>query len=71
MSIGNSFRLHRTAALRRPARGGQLTGPVSVIKVNIAVWREALRLAGHDRSRLRVIDASTVVVVNRPASRQP
>ena len=46
---------------KRPRR----TFAVKANRVDEAVWAYALTLAGLDVSRLRVIDARTVIVVNR------
>jgi hypothetical protein len=61
-----SFRLHGRAALRPRGRGKQRNGSVAVARVSPAAWQAALRLAGGDRSRLRVVSVTVVVVENRP-----
>jgi hypothetical protein len=65
------FRLHGRAALARRGRGPQRNGPVSVTRVSPAAWTVALGLAGGDRSRLRVISVTVVVVENRSRRRRP
>jgi hypothetical protein len=59
------FRLHGTAGGRiRTAR--PKPQPVSCTVVHPAVLAEALRLAGGDAARLRVLSADTVLVINHP-----
>jgi len=54
-------RKRRTKATPKPKNG-----PVQYVQVNLRVWIEALRLAGHDTRRIDVIDSTTVIVRNRP-----
>ncbi len=64
------YRLHGRAALRIRHPGKQRNGPVTTTHVSPAAWVTALGLADGDRSRLRVISATTVVVVNRGSGRR-
>jgi hypothetical protein len=45
------------------------SGPVTMTRVVPAVWRMAMRLAGGDARRLRLIDQGTVLVLNRREGR--
>ena len=56
--------VHKYAAARRRSRGPARSGPVTVTRVDPQVWRVAIRLACGDRGRLRVVDRTSVVVVN-------
>jgi hypothetical protein len=60
------FRLHEYAAAKRRPRGAQRNGPVTVVRVWPEAMRVALRLADGDRSRLRVLSATEVLVCNGP-----
>jgi hypothetical protein len=60
------FRLHEYAAAKRRPRGAQRNGPVTVTRVWPVVMAEVLRLADGDRSRLRVLSATEVLVCNGP-----
>jgi hypothetical protein len=60
-----AYRLHRTAALRASqARKPPRSAHVTTVRVAAVVMAEALRLAEGDPRRLRIIDASTVLVSN-------
>jgi hypothetical protein len=69
----SDFMLHALAGGRHPRRdkGGRRSGRVTVMKVDRDVWREALRLVGNDSSRLRVISADEVLVVNGRSGTAP
>lgn len=65
------FRTHGWAAARKHARGPQRNGPVTVTRVNPRALLTALRLAGGNPARLRVISGSEILVVNNPGRRSP
>lgn len=56
--------VHRLAAARRRRRAPRRTAPVTVTRVDPQVWRIAIRLAKGDMGRLRVVDSTSVVVIN-------
>jgi hypothetical protein len=56
--------VHALAAARTTPRPRRTRNPVTTITVNRETWRVAVRLAGGDVRRLRVIDQTTVVVRN-------
>lgn len=64
----DDFRLHTLAATKHDYPSKRRNGKVDAAQVNPAVWREGLRLAGGDASRLVVLDATTVVIQNRPTN---
>jgi hypothetical protein len=64
--VTENYRLHRDAALRTGQARKPRSGPVATIRVAAVVMARALALAGGDARRLDLIDASTVVVRNRP-----
>jgi hypothetical protein len=60
----------------KPAKNGRngkpakkRANPVTVTEVYPAAWRIALDAAGNDANRLKVVDANTVLVMNRPRAR--
>jgi hypothetical protein len=56
---------HPNAANRKPRRKPQRKAePVTVTRVDPQVMAQALDMANGDASRLRVIDANTVIVKN-------
>ena len=69
MSTSSSFALHTLAAGRTRRRGGHRSSAVTVTRVDRAVWRCALDLAGGDSRRLRVASAAEVLVLNSPPRR--
>jgi hypothetical protein len=60
--------VHKHAAVKRQYIRRPHSGPVTVSHVSAAAWVTAVTLAGGDRRRLRVIDGSTVLVINRPTT---
>ncbi len=60
------FKVHRDAAMKRRARSPRDRYPVTVTRAHPEAWATAIAIAHGDRSRLRVVDTSTVVVVNPP-----
>jgi hypothetical protein len=56
--------VHKYAAGRIPRRSRHSAGPVEVVRVDPEVWAVALRLAGRNARRLRVLDAWSVLVLN-------
>ena len=68
--------VHRNAAVKsrgRPQDSANRNGPVKISLVTRAAWTSALRLADGDASRLKIVNATTVIVVNntRPHGRTP
>jgi hypothetical protein len=51
---------------KRRGRGRQINSSVQQIKVHPRVLEEAKRLAAGRDVRLRIVDANTVVIENRP-----
>jgi hypothetical protein len=54
--------LHRNAAGKTPRQPRRPAAQVQVIRVNQGVMREALRQAGGDASRIRIISPTCVEV---------
>lgn len=50
---------------KRSTRKGRRSSPVREVKVDPRVWKEAMLLAGGDATRIKVIDATNVIVENR------
>jgi len=59
-----TFEVHAYAAARRPERQRRRSGPVTVMRVNPALWEAALRAAEGDARRLMIVSATTVIVTN-------
>jgi hypothetical protein len=53
----------RTAAVRSQRQERRKPSPVQVIRVNSGVLREALKIAGGDASRIRIISTTRVEVM--------
>jgi hypothetical protein len=57
--------VHKHALVKRARRpAGPRSSAVEVTRVHPMAWRTALALAGRDRSRLRVLSATEVLVRN-------
>lgn len=65
-----SLLVHKHAAAKRRIRGPRRNGPVVTVRVNPLVMAAAVDLAGGDPSRIRVIDARSVLVENQARRRQ-
>ena len=61
--------VHKHAAARRQYRPRRTPAPVTVRRVREAAWMTAVTLAGGDTRRLRVVNDSTVLVLNPPPAR--
>ena len=59
--------VHRMAGGRYPKRSRRRTEPVESVRVDPEVWTLALRLAGRNVRRLRVLDEWSVLVLNESA----
>jgi hypothetical protein len=59
--------VHGRAMQRRVTFARPKSGPVRTVKVNPAVWRLAMRLAGGNGHRIEVHDSDTVIVRNHPS----
>jgi hypothetical protein len=64
--VSAQFRVHGYAAARRRSRRPPAPSPVTREQVPEIVMLTALELAGGDRRRIRVLGATTVLVVNQP-----
>ena len=49
---------------KRKSRSSARRSKVTHTKVDPRVWKAALSLAGHDRSRLKILSSTEVVVLN-------
>jgi predicted RNA-binding Zn ribbon-like protein len=63
---GETFKVHSRAATAVRDRRPQRNGPVTVSRLDPLAEEAALFLADGDRSRLRILSASAVIVQNRP-----
>lgn len=61
--------VHSMAAGKYARKPGRPKHPVTVQRVNPAVWRYALRLANGSGSRIQIINPDTVIVWNHPGVR--
>ncbi len=61
--------VHKHAAARRQYWPRRAPAPVTTRRVRQAAWTTAVALAGGDTRRLRVVNDSTVLVLNSPAMR--
>lgn len=59
------------AAKRKPRKARRPNSPVQVTRVDPCVLALAFDIANGDMARVRIIDASTVLVVNRPRRTRP
>jgi len=51
--------------VRRKSGQRQMQNAIDSVKVDLRVWRTAMRLARGDRTRIKVESAESVVVVNQ------
>ncbi len=63
--------VHKNAAAKRSYTKHPTSGPVVTTWVNRSAWAAALTLADGDRRRLRVVDATTILVVNAASGAGP
>lgn len=59
--VTDDFRTHRVSKTRN-RKPKQPVFPVETVKVNPGVWREALRVAGGDATRIKVVSPTKVIV---------
>ncbi len=68
-STNDPFQVHGLAVGTEQASRTRRNGHVVTTHVIESAWAAALTLAGNDPKRLYVIDATTVLVLNRPMQR--
>jgi hypothetical protein len=71
-TTAETFKVTELAAARKQRRQPQRrNGKVHTVTPDPHIWKEALRLAGGDAKRLRVVSPAEVVVLNNPGAKLP